>query len=190
MEVRTNSKKNIRSLCVAGFALLIASSSFISIPFGQGTPFNFQVLFSVLAGALLGPAQGSAAVGIFLLLGGLGLPVFQGGYSGMDYLFSTSGVIVTAQFIGSLAVGLYLKKPVPNKNIPIIRIIAGFIIAYLAMYIFAILWLQTTEDVSYIEAAYIRIFPFFREDSIKILISTTLVRFLRPTLALYCFDEE
>ena len=72
----------------AMFVSLIAVGAFIKIPVPV-VPFTLQFLFTMLAGLLLGPQKGAAAVGVYILLGLAGLPIFaQGG--GIGYIFHPS----------------------------------------------------------------------------------------------------
>ena len=74
-------------LC-AMFVALIAVGAFIKVPIPV-VPFTLQYLFTMLAGLLLGGKKGSLAVGIYILLGLIGLPIFaQGG--GIGYIFQPS----------------------------------------------------------------------------------------------------
>lgn len=78
---------------IALFAALTAIGAFIRIPVPV-VPFTLQFLFSNLAGLLLGPRRGAAAVGVYMTAGLIGIPVFtQGG--GLWYVTNpTFGYII------------------------------------------------------------------------------------------------
>lgn len=59
-------------LC-AMFVALIAVGAFIKVPVPV-VPFTLQLLFTMLAGLLLGPANGALAVVVYIVLGLVGLP--------------------------------------------------------------------------------------------------------------------
>lgn len=82
-------KEKTRDMVIcAFFVVLISAGAFIKIPVPV-VPFTLQFLFTTLAGLLLGPKKGVEAVGIYILLGLAGLPVFaQGG--GIGYIFQPS----------------------------------------------------------------------------------------------------
>ena len=74
---KTNKTKNL-AYC-ALFTALIAVGAFIRVPVPV-VPFTLQYLFTMLAGLLLGPRLGTIAVGTYVLLGLVGVPIFaQGG---------------------------------------------------------------------------------------------------------------
>ena len=95
-------------LC-AMFVALIAIGAFIKIPVPV-VPFTLQFLFTMLAGLLLGPRNGSLAVIVYILLGLIGLPVFtQGG--GPTYIFQPSfGYII------GFAVAAYVNGKIANAQ--------------------------------------------------------------------------
>ncbi len=101
----------------AVFAALIIVGTYIKIPLGL-VPFTLQFLFTNLAGLLLGRRLGATSVGVYVLLGLIGLPVFTGG-GGIGYLFSPTfgyllGFILGAYVAGFLAEKLQFKPFVNN----------------------------------------------------------------------------
>ncbi|MDO5558450.1 MAG: biotin transporter BioY [Oscillospiraceae bacterium] len=74
-------------LC-ALFTALTAIGAFIRIPVPV-VPFTLQFLFTMLAGLVLGAKKGALSVGLYALLGLIGLPVFAEG-GGIWYLLKPS----------------------------------------------------------------------------------------------------
>ncbi|MCG8618351.1 MAG: biotin transporter BioY, partial [Desulfobacterales bacterium] len=72
------------------FVALIACGAFIAIPIGP-VPIVLQNMFVLLAGLMLGPVWGLACVGVYLIIGLAGLPVFAGGTAGVGKLFGPTG---------------------------------------------------------------------------------------------------
>lgn len=96
------------TLC-ALFVALIAVGAFIKIPVPV-VPFTLQFLFTMLAGLLLGGKRGCVAVGIYIILGLTGLPIFSEG-GGIGYVFKPSfGYII------GFAVGAYVTGTIANKK--------------------------------------------------------------------------
>jgi biotin transport system substrate-specific component len=91
-------------LC-ALFTVLTAVGAFIRIPVPV-VPFTLQFLFTMMAGLLLGSRLGAVSVGLYALLGLMGLPIFAEG-GGIWYLMKPSfgyilGFIAAAYVTGKL----------------------------------------------------------------------------------------
>jgi biotin transport system substrate-specific component len=91
---------------IAVFAALVAGSALIAaIPVGGlGVPITLQTLAVMLTGLALGPGRAFAAVGLYVLLGLAGLPIFSGGRSGLGVLAGPSaGYIIGFVFAATAA---------------------------------------------------------------------------------------
>ena len=99
-------KTDTRSMILAAlFAALAAVGAFIQIPLGF-TSITLQVMFTCLAGVLLGPKWGAISQAVYVVLGLVGLPVFTKG-GGLGYLVQPSmgfllGLIALAWVVGML----------------------------------------------------------------------------------------
>ncbi|MGC4173786.1 biotin transporter BioY [Demequina sp.] len=77
----------------AGF--IAASTLWGGVEFAAGVPFTLQTFAVLLAGAVLGPWRGAAAVLIYLLLGTAGLPIFAGHTTGaVAWPSATAGFLI------------------------------------------------------------------------------------------------
>ncbi len=115
-------------LC-ALFMALTAVGAFIKIPLG-GQIFTLQFLFTLLAGLLLGGRLGATAVGVYTLLGLVGVPVFAGGGGPAYVLQPTFGYLVgftlQAWVTGTMARG---GMPVTVRNMLLVNLV-GMAIVY------------------------------------------------------------
>lgn len=83
------SKISTQDMVLGGvFTTLIAVGAFIKVPVPV-VPFTLQFLFTMLAGLLLGGKKGAMSVGVYILLGLVGLPIFAEG-GGFWYLLKPS----------------------------------------------------------------------------------------------------
>lgn len=73
------------------FAALLAVLSQISIPLPTGIPVTLQTFAVALCGFALGPGLGAAAVGVYLALGAVGVPVFAGFSGGIGSFVGMTG---------------------------------------------------------------------------------------------------
>ena len=83
-----------RSLLLAALlAALTAIGAFLRIPVGH-TSFTLQVLFTCIAGLLLGPWYGAASQAVYVLLGLAGVPIFTEGGGLMYVTMPTFGFLL------------------------------------------------------------------------------------------------
>lgn len=95
---------------IAVFAALTAAFSVLpGIPLGPGVPITLQTLAVMLTGIILGPARGAAAVGLFLVAGLAGLPVFSGFSGGLGVLAGPSAGYLLAFLPAAFLVGLLAR---------------------------------------------------------------------------------
>jgi biotin transport system substrate-specific component len=92
---------------IAVFAALVAASALVPglAVNGFGVPITFQTLAVMLTGLVLGPGRGFAAVGLYVLLGLAGLPIFSQGRSGLGILAGPSAGYIIAFPIAAGIVG-------------------------------------------------------------------------------------
>ncbi|MFC3299135.1 biotin transporter BioY [Arthrobacter agilis] len=96
---------------VAVFAALIAALAIVpGIPVGPlGVPITLQTLGVMLAGVVLGPARGTAAVLLYLAAGLIGLPVFSGFSGGFGVLAGPSAGYLLAFPLAALVAGAFAR---------------------------------------------------------------------------------
>lgn len=102
---------------IAVFAALMAAS--IAIPGinvgALGVPITLQTLVVVLCGLALGFSRGTAAVGLYVLLGLVGLPIFSGFRAGPAVLASPSAGYIVGFIFGAAVVGLLATLAVRTR---------------------------------------------------------------------------
>ena len=97
----------LREIILCGlFIALVAVGAFVRIPVGTDV-YTLQFLFTLLAGLVLGARLGAVAVGTYVVMGLVGIPVFASG-GGPGYILQPTfgylvGFIVQAYVTGALA---------------------------------------------------------------------------------------
>lgn len=127
---RAKEPLKIRELmAISLFTALIAMGAFIRIPIPL-IPFTLQFLFTMLAGLLLGARQGTISVGLYLLLGLIGLPIFsQGG--GFHYLFHpTFGYLIGFLAATYVTARIAHRVRVPSFGRLLAANLVGLVIVY------------------------------------------------------------
>lgn len=114
------------------FVVLMIVSAFIKIPFPL-VPLTFQTVVAVLAGLLLGPLYGTAAVGVYIFMGLIGLPVFTSG-GGFAYVVQpTFGYILgfaAAAFVAGALCGRRKAAQITLRG-ALLASVAGFLVNYI-----------------------------------------------------------
>jgi biotin transport system substrate-specific component len=116
-----NQQSKVRNMTLCGlFTALTAVGAFIKIPVPV-VPFTLQYLFTMLAGLLLGGRLGGISVGMYALLGLLGLPIFAEG-GGFWYILKPSFGYIIGFVLGSYVTGKMTEKP---EGLTLSRILAA-----------------------------------------------------------------
>ena len=123
-------KRTSKIILCALFTTLIIVGTFITIPVPI-LPFTLQILFTTLAGLLLGGKLGSYSVLVYIILGLIGVPVFtQGG--GLGYIIKPSFGYIIGFLLGTYVTGKIANKVgEPSLKRTLIASFVGLIIIYI-----------------------------------------------------------
>jgi biotin transport system substrate-specific component len=189
------SPKTLRSIFVVSFAALVCVSGRIAIPSGHpDAPATLQNMAVILCGLVPGGIQGGAAVGLYIVAGMCGLPVFPGGASGIGALSSSSGGLVVGYFLGSLAAGLYLGAPKTDEKTAtkrrVLRLLSAGAMCQGIAYLLGAGHLVHNIGLTIPAALAESVIPFIPGDALKIVCAAALALKLRPVAARYIGDSE
>lgn len=81
----------VEMVLTGAFAALLAVLSQFAIPMPSGVPATLQTFAVALCGFVLGARQGAVCVGVYLLMGAVGLPVFAGFHGGIGAFIGVTG---------------------------------------------------------------------------------------------------
>lgn len=125
-------KINTKDMIVCSiFATFIAIGAFIKIPVPY-VPFTMQLMFTTLAGILLGSNLGAISVGVYLAIGLIGIPVFTKG-GGIGYIFQPTFGYLIGFMIGAYVTGKIVEKyEKPTFMNILFAGLAGLSIVYIA----------------------------------------------------------
>lgn len=165
---------------VALFAALMVIGAYLSIPTPL-VPLTFQAFFACLAGALLGAKLGALSQIVYILLGLIGLPVFQGGKAGPTTIVNPTFGYILGFLVGAYLIGkLIEKRKVTYKNLSI-SIIIGLIIMYVfgTIYFYLIMNFYMQNPMGIMKVIKICVAPFIIKD---ILLSSVAAAIAKKTL--------
>jgi biotin transport system substrate-specific component len=155
-------KLQIKQMVFAAlFAALMIVGAYIKIPVGP-VPIVLTNLFVLLAGLMLGPGWGLVSVGLYLLLGIVGVPVFSGG-GGPAYFAGPTGGYLLGYLPAVLAAGFIGRRGGRKYFTTAAAVIAAFALIYAA----GVPWLKRVLDMTWRQAAAAGLLPFLLGDALK-----------------------
>jgi biotin transport system substrate-specific component len=171
---------NLRKIIfISLFTALIIIGGYISFPIPLSPlPIVLADFFIMLAGLTMGASAAAASVGLFLFLGGLGLPVFAGGEAGLAVFIGPKGGFLWGYLVCAWLIGLIAVKGKASHFKDLIALIAGNIF----LYGIGASWLKMVLKVDWGKALFLGVYPFMIGMVIKIIAAIALAKALRPIL--------
>jgi biotin transport system substrate-specific component len=158
-------------------AALTAVGAYIHVPIGP-VPIVLSSLFVLLAGLLLGSRWGLASMGLYLLVGAIGIPVFSGGRGGFAHFFGPTGGYLFGYVLASWVVGFISER---SRGLIIMDIFA-VVVGSLVIYGLGVPWLKMVTQMSWPKALMVGVIPFLIGDAVKASVAIILARAVRPIL--------
>ncbi len=125
-------------LVIAG-ALLTAAASQVRIPLGfTPVPINLATFAAVLTGGALGVKRGVASMGLYLALGAVGLPFFDGAAGGWSHIAGATGGYLVCYPVMAAIVGWAAERGHDRQVGPFVLAV---VLANVILYAVGALWL-------------------------------------------------
>jgi len=170
--------KNLRMTVYAALmAALMAAGAYIAIPVGP-VPIVLQNLFIMLAGLLLGPRWGMVSVGVYLLAGAFGLPVFSGGSGGLARFAGPTGGYLLGFLPAVYLIGLISRRKRRRALWDVLAMVLGTAL----IYALGVSWLIVWTHMGLQKALAAGVLPFLVGDALKIAAAVPIARALRPVI--------
>ncbi len=158
-------------------AALTAAGAYLSIPIGP-VPIILQNMFVLLSGLLLGSRWGLASVGVYILAGACGLPVFAGGLGGISRIAGPTGGYLLGYLPAVYVIGLFTEKIKQNMVVDVFAMICGCIIIYTC----GVTWLKVLTGMTLAKTLTVGMYPFLIGDALKIAAAAAIAKSLRPVI--------
>jgi biotin transport system substrate-specific component len=160
-------------------AALVAVGALITVPLGP-VPVTLQVLMVAVAALVLSPAEAFAAMGVYVGLGALGLPVFSGGASGIGVLLGPTGGFI-AGFVVAAPLGAAVRRAT-MRLLPAWSL-AGDLMAMAVLiavtYLCGLARFAAVTGVGVAEAFPVAVAPFVAPDILKAAVALAAARGVR-----------
>ncbi len=173
---------------VALFAALIVALGIVpAIPLAGGVPITLQSMGVMLAGLVLGPKRGAAAVLVVLALVAIGLPVLAGGRGGIGVFAGPTAGYLVGWLAGAFVAGLLAAKLEPRASgtigrtawLSLAAIVGGIAVVHAG----GILWLAFFAKTGLAKAFFIDL-PFVPGDAAKAVIAALVTVKVRDAIAI------
>ncbi len=162
-----NTKSNIKNVAIIGvFAAIISVISALPIGFNiLGVPATLQTLAMAFIGYTLGHKKGTLVVFIYILLGAIGIPVFNGFKGGFGVILGVTGGFI----IGFLALAFLSGLSMKFKNI-FIRLLFG-IVGLLICHVIGSIHAAIFLDLTPLKAALAVSIPYLAKDILSVVLA-------------------
>jgi biotin transport system substrate-specific component len=163
-------------ILTALFAALTAVGAFIEIPLGA-VPITLQILFTVLAGILLGAKLGALSQLVYVVIGLMGVPIFSGKIGGLLVVAKPSFGYLIGFILGSYVIG----KLVEGSTKPsFIKLFAASLVGIIVIYAIGVPYLYFIfnnvmgKSMSFTTALKVGLTVFIPGDLLKCFIASAL----------------
>ena len=181
-----DSSNQLRMMVYASlFAALTAVGAFLAVPIGP-VPIVLQNMFVYLAGLLMGSRWGLTSVGVYLLAGACGLPVFAGGLGGIGRIVGPTG----GYLIGYLPAVYLIGKISARTHQRAVYDVLAMICATVVLYACGVSWLKIVTGMTPAKALAVGMVPFLVGDALKIAAAAAIAKTLRPVIRIAGYEAK
>ena len=180
--VRVRPAHRTREMTAAALVTsLLVAASWVTIPLGT-VPVTLQVFVVVLASLLLRPGWAAAALGVYLLMGAAGLPVFSNGTGGFGVLAGPTGGYLIG-FLVAAPVGAGFRLALRRAGIARGLADSAAVVTDIAI-IYLLGWMQLSlvANMGPAPAFIAGVAPFLVPDAIKGIVAITVATGVRRAL--------
>lgn len=159
-----------RDVCrISMMTAMLCALGPIAIPLGP-VPLSLATLAVYLAGALLGAKRGMLAVGMYLLLGALGMPVFSGFSAGVQKIAGPTGGYLLGYMLCAAIVGVAAENGAAGWQLA-----AAMAVGTVLCYGLGTVWFMAQTGTGFAGAALVCVIPFLPGDAVKIAAAVSAV---------------
>ncbi len=166
-----------RTVLASLMAALTAVGAYIHVPIGP-VPIVLSTLFVLLSGLLLGSRWALISMGLYLLVGAIGIPVFAGGKGGVAHFFGPTGGYLFGYALSAWVTGFISERSHGSLAMDLLAISFGSLVIYLL----GVPWLKMVMNMSWPKALMVGMIPFLIGDTVKGAVALILARSARPML--------
>lgn len=165
---------------LAGSAL-VAVCSHIAVPLGfTPVPLTLQPFAVLLLGLLLTPRLAAATLGVYLLEGAAGLPVFAPGLVfgvGLAHLLGPTGGYLMAYPAAAALIGYLWRRSNRGYSAALVSAAAGNAAILLCGFMWLMVWTHAGGSLNSVKTAFaLAVLPFLPGDALKVVAAATIAK--------------
>jgi biotin transport system substrate-specific component len=159
-------------LVLAGAGLVALSAQVvIPLPFTP-VPITGQTFAVLLVGASLGAMRGTASLGLYVLAGAVGAPIYADGGHGLAALMSASGGYLIGFVAAAALTGLLAERRWDRRFAPAV---AAMLTGSVVIYACGLVWLSLTLGTGLERTLELGLYPFILGDILKLYLAAMLL---------------
>jgi biotin transport system substrate-specific component len=165
---RMGSRLRHLALIVTGALLIYAAAQIsIAVP-GSPIPITGQTFGVLLVGGALGSRRGLMSIGLYVLIGLIGLPFFAEGKGGMSVLLGARGGYLVGFLLAGTVVGRLAELGWDRR---IIGALAAMAVGNVVIYLVGVPWLMAVAHYDLATGIAKGLTPFVLGDAIKLILA-------------------
>jgi biotin transport system substrate-specific component len=168
---RVNARVRDVSLVVAGALLIYLTARIAFLVPGSPVPITGQTFGVLLVGGALGFRRGLIGVGLYVLLGVMGLPFFAEGKGGLSIIWGATGGYLIGFAIAGALVGRLAELGWDRK---IGGALGAMFLGNLVIYAIGLPWLGVVTSSNPEETVALGLTPFLLGDALKLVLAAVL----------------
>ncbi len=158
---------------MVGFALFTAASAQVTFPLPwTPVPVTGQTLAVLLSGAALGWRAGALSQLLYVALGAVGLPFYQGGTGGWSVVSGATGGYLVGFVVAAAVVGALAER---RQDRQLLTSIPAMLAGSAVIYLFGVPWLAHELGVNATRAIELGMAPFVIGDAFKLVAAGALL---------------
>lgn len=158
---------------------LLSVSAWVTLPLGP-VPFTLQTMALSALVIAVTPGEAILSVGLYLVLGAAGLPIFSHFGAGIVQIAGPTGGYLWGFFIGTAAAQIIRTPSLHTTNASRDYLAAGTMLVI--TYVLGTAQLMLIMHISLIEAASMAVLPFIIPDAIKLVVGVRVGQAVRRAL--------
>ena len=177
-----NSFTTKKMVTIALSVAILCIVSPLAIPMPSGVPVTLQTFVIALSGAFLYAKWGTISVGIYILIGAIGVPVFSSYGSGFAKLFGMTGGFIWGFLFLAFFCGIQIKTKKKWLTLSL-RFLSG-ILGLIFCHLLGIIWFSVVTEGFFIASAFLVSIPYLAKDIISVIAGIMIGELLQERISI------